>query len=89
MMYGIKKRTDFVNGEVDWMQSYGCYAVNRDSRLFENCSDLRDYIVERYFDTDENEVADALAKRSRDYDDIEYALYDAQHYLVGFAYPKE
>ena len=89
MEYGIKKRTDTIgkNGrEVDWATEYGCYAVNRDSRIFENTSYLDDATIEVFTDTDENDVANALAERLHKGLDYDYALYDGQHRLVGFAY---
>ena len=89
MEYGIKKRTDTIGKDgrvVDWMTEYGCYAVNRDSRLFENASFLSDTTVEVFTDTDENDVANALGERLYDGLDYDYALYDGQHRLVGFAY---
>ena len=48
MKYGIKKRTDIISEkgkEVDWMAEYGCFAVNRDSRLFENTSFLNNATI--------------------------------------------
>ena len=87
MRYGIKKRTDTINGrEVDWATEYGCYAVSHDSRLFENTSFLDDFTVEVFTDTDEDDVANALGDRLSDGLDYDYALYDGQHRLVGFAY---
>ena len=89
MKYGIKKRTDIISEkgmEVDWMTEYGCYAVNRDSRLFENTSFLNNATIEVFIDTDENDVANALGKKLWDGSEYEYALYDKQLRLVGFAY---
>ena len=92
MKYGIKKRTDIISEkgkEVDWMTEYGCFAVNRDSRLFENTSFLNNATIEVFVDTDENDVANALGKRLWDDLEYEYALYDKQLRLVGFAYYNE
>jgi hypothetical protein len=87
MRYGIKKRTDIINDrEVDWATEYVCYAVNRDSRIFENTSYLDNFTIEVFTDTDENDVANALGERLSDGLDYDYALYDGQHRLVGFAY---
>ena len=92
MKYGIKKRTDIISEkgkEVDWMTEYGCFAVNRDSRLFENTSFLNNATIEVFVDTDENDVANALGKMLWDGLEYEYALYDKQLRLVGFAYYNE
>ena len=92
MKYGIKKRTDIISEkgkEVDWMTEYGCFAVNRDSRLFENTSFLNNATIEVFVDTDENDVANALGKRLWDGLEYEYALYDKQLHLIGFAYYNE
>ena len=92
MKYGIKKRTDIISKdgmEVDWMTEYGCYAVNRDTRLFENTSFLNNATIEVFTDTDENDVANTLGKRLWEGLEYEYALYDKQLHLVGFAYYNE
>lgn len=72
--------------EIDWAQEFGVYALNRDTRLFENCSGVPGITVEIFKDMDESYVSDMLAARLRDGLDYDYALYDGLHFLVGFAY---
>jgi hypothetical protein len=75
--------------ETDWMQDYGVYAVNRDSRLFENSSEVSGYTIELYWGCDENEVANRLAEVIDEFGDYDYCLYSQMHELVGFVYRTE
>lgn len=79
--YGV-----FATGEVDWWLEYHAYAVNRDSRLFENSSPSCNLVVEVFPSTDENEVANILGKRLWEGKEYDYALYNEQHEFIGFAY---
>ena len=72
--------------ETDWASEFGVYAINRDSRLVENTSAVQGITIEIYEDKDESEVSDLLAQRLREGLDYDYALYDGQLHLVGFAY---
>ena len=87
----MTKKVIILKKETDWATEFGAYAVNRDSRLFENTSCTTGMKLELYDskeeDFDENEVANALARVFSDERiDYEYALYDTQHHLIGFAY---
>lgn len=75
--------------ETDWMQDYGVYAVNRDTRIFENCSAVKGFTIELYWGVDENRVADRLAEVIDEYGDYDYCLYTPLHELVGFVYRTE
>lgn len=75
--------------ETDWMQDYGVYAVNRDTRIFENCSAVKGFTIELYWGVDENRVADRLAEVIDEYGDYDYCLYSQIHELVGFVYRTE
>lgn len=80
----------FINTEeTDWMRDYGVYAVNRDSRLFENTSAVKGYVIEVYFGLNENETSNRLADFLRTGSDYDYALYTPKHELCGFAYNPE
>lgn len=72
--------------ETDWMVDYGVYAINRDTRLFENTSSVSGATIEIFYGLDENEVSTVLAERLRNGLDYDYALYDSKHRLCGFAY---
>lgn len=75
-----------LNNETDWATEFGAYAVNRDTRIFENTSFTEGMFVEIFEDADENDVANKLGERLRDGLEYEYALYDGSHRLIGFAY---
>lgn len=75
--------------EIDWWRDFGVYAVNRDTRIFENCSAVKGFVVERFYNTDENRVSDKLAEVIDKYGDYDYCLYNDIHELVGFAYRTE
>ena len=75
--------------ETDWGQDYDVYAVNRDTRIFENCSAVRGYTIELYWGMDENRVSDRLAEVINEYGDYDYCLYNDNHELVGFVYRTE
>ena len=87
----MTKKIIKLKDETDWAFDFGVYAVNRDSRMFENTSWTKGLEAEIYDsneeDFDENRVADALAEVFDDErGDYEYALYDGMHRLVGFVY---
>lgn len=75
--------------ETDWMLDYGVYAINRDSRLFENTSAVRGYTIELYVGVDENEVANRLGDIIDEFGDYDYCLYSTKHELVGIVYRTE
>lgn len=75
--------------EVDWLYEYNVYAINRDTRLFENTSGVPGITMEIFWDLDEGEVSSRLAERLREGLDYDYALYSKGHTLVGFAYFEE
>ena len=65
-------------------------AVNRDSRLFEETSRTEGMTMILFpRDTDPNDVAGALGHFLWSGKDYEYALYDTQNRLVGWAYYPE
>ena len=72
--------------ETDWAAEFGVYAINRDTRLFENTSGIPGITIEIFYGLDEGEVSDRLGQRLRDGLDYEYALYDGSHHLCGYAY---
>ena len=87
----MTKKIIKLKDETDWAFDFGVFAINRDTRMFENTSWTKGMEVEIYNpeeeDFDENLVADALAEVFDDErGDYEYTLYDGMHQLVGFAY---
>lgn len=87
----IRNRYHFNQDEVDWASIFKAYAVNRDTRIFENCSYAHRLIVEVWDDEnkgfDENDVSTALAKeRLGNGLDYDFVLYNFEHRLIGFAY---
>lgn len=80
----MKKRID--SEEINWDAEFGVWAINRGSRLVENCSAVPGITVEIFEGKDESEVSDLLLKRLFDGFEYEYALYDREMFLVGFAY---
>lgn len=88
----MAKFTIKLGRETDWYftNNYHLYAVNRDTRMFENTSYTEGLVMELYTDTDENDVANALAEVFNDWrGDYEFALYNEKHELVGFVYRGE
>lgn len=79
-------RKVITENEINWAAEFGVWAINRDTRLVENCSGVPGIIVEIYENKDESEVSDLIAARLRDGLDYDYALYDDSMFLVGFAY---
>jgi hypothetical protein len=71
--------------ETDWATEFGVYALNTQTNLFENTSGVQGIKIEIHDEMDEGEVSDLLAQRKRDGLGYDYALYDGQHCLVGFA----
>ena len=77
------------NVTVNWKEDFGVYAINRDSRLYEDVSDHTDGLtIEIHKDVDPDDVADIIAERYHDvpWFDIDYTLYTEDRKLVGFAY---
>ncbi len=75
--------------ETDWWytNNMNLYAQNRDTRMFENTSYTEGLVLELYTDTDENDVAEALAEVFNDErGDYEFVVYNSRHELVGFVY---
>lgn len=72
--------------ETDWAFEYGVYAINRDSRIFENISCTEGMTMELYKGFDEGDVSRMLADRLMSGGDNEYTLYNDKHELVGFVY---
>jgi hypothetical protein len=85
------KRIIKLGEETDWWftNNRNLYAVNRDTRMFENTSYTQGMVMELYRDEDENDVANALGARLRDCREYEFVIYDASHRLVGFVYYPE
>lgn len=85
------KRIIKLGEETDWWftNNRNLYAVNRDTRMFENTSYTQGMVMELYRDEDENDVANALGARLRDGKEYEFVIYDASHRLVGFVYYPE
>lgn len=75
--------------ETDWLRDYGVFAVNRDTRLFENTSGVKGSVIELYFGLDEGEVSNVLADFLRTGSDYDFALYTSKHELCGFVYSPE
>lgn len=72
--------------ETDWEFEYGVYAINRDTRIFENTSCTEGMTMELYKGFDESDVSRMLADRLRNGGDNEFTLYNYNHELVGFVY---
>ena len=75
--------------ETDWMRDYGVYAVNRNTRLFENTSAVKGYVIKIYYGLDEGEISSVLADFLRTGSDYDFALYTSKHELCGFVYSPE
>jgi hypothetical protein len=79
-----------LKNETDWATEYGVYAINRDTRIFENTSWTEGLRMVFFTDTDENDVSTDLARtllwQGLDY---EFAIYDGEHHLVGYVYRPE
>lgn len=75
--------------ETDWLRDYGVFAINRDTRLFENTSGVKGSVIELYFGLDEGEVSNVLADFLRTGSDYDFALYTSKHELCGFVYSPE
>jgi hypothetical protein len=81
--------------ETDWYytENRNLYAVNRDTRLFENTSWTEGMTMVLYDGEVKNfdpaDVSNDLAEFLRDGKDYEFALYNGQHDLVGYVYYEE
>ena len=85
----MHKTLKFNQNEIDWAFDLNVHAINRDTRIFENCSYATGLIVELWENTDENDVSNALGERLRSGQDYDFALYNDSHELVGFAHYEE
>ena len=83
--------------EIDWMERWGVYALNRESYLFEKVSDICAddkviyYIDENYLnyrkitENDELNISEQVSWRIYNGDEIVYLLYsEIGNHLVGF-----
>lgn len=89
-----RNKYTFNQDEVDWYSVFNAWAVNRDTRIFENCSYAHGLVVEVWDDDnmlfDENDVSTALAnERLCEGLDYDFALYNDEHRLIGYAYYEE
>lgn len=78
-----------LNNETDWVSEFSAFALNRNTRIFEDVSLTEGMFVEIFKDADENDVANKLGERLRNGLEYEYALYDVCNRLIGFAYYPE
>jgi hypothetical protein len=90
----MRQKLTFNQNEIDWAMAFSAYALNRDTRIFENCSYAEHLVVEIWDDKDarfdENDVSTALAdERLREGYDYDFTLYNTEHRLIGFAYYEE
>ena len=79
------------DAEVDWATEYGVYAINHETRLCENTSQLFGTSIVIYDSNDskfdEGVVSRDLINAESEMDYFEdYDLYNSEHQLVGYAY---
>lgn len=72
--------------ETDWASEFGVYAINKNTRLVENTSAVRNYTVEIFPEEEEDKISDRLAARLAVGKSFEYTLYDGNMKLIGYAY---
>lgn len=87
----MKTKETIKSYQTNWMNDYGVFALNRDSRIFEKVSNVKGQIIELYYGVDQNEVSNELVKHIDSFEegDYNYTLYNFKHELVGFVYSIE